>query len=155
MSCGGSQARGWIRVVLRAYATAIATPDPSRGCDLHHSSWQRQIPNPPSKARDRTCNLMVPCWICFHCAMTGTPLMLFGCAQGIWKFPDRESNLHHNTDLSCCSDNTGSLTYYAIFLINLWNSDCMFLKNACIFIHIFLHIFFLHLIFDFFLLASF
>ena len=56
MPYGGSQARGWIR----AYATATATQDPSRVCDLHHSSRQRQILHPWSKGRDRTRNLMVP-----------------------------------------------------------------------------------------------
>ena len=35
-----------------AYATAIATKDPSRVCDLHHSSWQHWILNPLSEARD-------------------------------------------------------------------------------------------------------
>ena len=30
---------------LRAYTTATATPDPSRVCDLHHSSWQRLMVN--------------------------------------------------------------------------------------------------------------
>ena len=49
---GDSQARGLIR------ATATATPDPSRICDPHHSSWQHQILNPLSKARDQTCLLM-------------------------------------------------------------------------------------------------
>ena len=43
---------------LPAYTTARATLDPSRVCDLHHSSWQRQILNPLSRARDRTCILM-------------------------------------------------------------------------------------------------
>ena len=42
---------------LLAYTTAIATKDPSHVCDLHHSSGQRQILNPPSKARDQTCVL--------------------------------------------------------------------------------------------------
>ena len=41
--------------------------------DLHYSSWQHQILNPVSLARDRTCKLMVPSRIHFHCAMTGTP----------------------------------------------------------------------------------
>ena len=36
-----------------AYARAMATLDPSRVCNLHHSS-------PLSKGRDRTRNLMVP-----------------------------------------------------------------------------------------------
>ena len=42
-ACGDSQARGLIR--------AVAT-------GLHHSSQQRWILNPLSKARDRTCILM-------------------------------------------------------------------------------------------------
>ena len=58
---------------LPAYTTATATQDPSRIRDLHHSSRQHQILNPLSKARDRTCNLMVPSQICFHYAMMGTP----------------------------------------------------------------------------------
>ena len=43
--------------------------------DLHHSSWQRRTLNPLSVARDQICNLVVPSWICFHCAMMGTPKM--------------------------------------------------------------------------------
>ena len=35
-------------------------PDPSSVCDLHHSSQQHRILNPPSEARDQTCVLMVP-----------------------------------------------------------------------------------------------
>ena len=42
---------------------ATATPDPSRICDLHHSSQQCWILNPVSESRDQTCNLMVPSWI--------------------------------------------------------------------------------------------
>jgi len=34
-------------IQLLAYATAIATPDLSLVCDLHHISWQRRILNPP------------------------------------------------------------------------------------------------------------
>ena len=43
---------------LPAYTTVTATRNPSRVCDLHHSSWQLQILNPLSEARDRTCILM-------------------------------------------------------------------------------------------------
>ena len=57
---------------LLAYSTATATQDPSHIWDLHHSSWQRQILNPLSKARDQTCNLMVPGRICLHCATRRT-----------------------------------------------------------------------------------
>ena len=39
---------------LLAYTTATATPDPSRICDLHHSSRQHLILNPLSKARNGT-----------------------------------------------------------------------------------------------------
>ena len=37
-----------------AYTRAIATRDPSRVCDLHHSSRQHRILNPLSEARDGT-----------------------------------------------------------------------------------------------------
>ena len=41
-----------LELQLLAYATATATPDPRRICALHYSSWQHQILNPLSKARD-------------------------------------------------------------------------------------------------------
>jgi len=47
-------------LLLPAYARATATQDPSRICNLHHSSQQHQILNPLSEARGRTQNLMVP-----------------------------------------------------------------------------------------------
>ena len=37
--------------------------DPSCICDLHHSSWQCQILNPLSEARDWTCILVDPSWL--------------------------------------------------------------------------------------------
>ena len=51
---GGSQARDQIGAVPRAYTTATATWDPSRVCNLHHSSRQCRILNPLSKASDGT-----------------------------------------------------------------------------------------------------
>ena len=62
---------------LPAYARATATPDSSHVCDPHHSSQQHQILNPVSEARNRTCNLMVPSQIHFHCATMGTPDFIF------------------------------------------------------------------------------
>ena len=62
---------------LLAYARAITMPDPSQVCDLHHSSLQHWILNSLSEARDRTCNLVVPSQICFHCTTTGTPKITF------------------------------------------------------------------------------
>ena len=50
--------KGQVRAAAGAYATAIATQDLSHVCDLHHSSWQHQILNSLSEARDRTCILM-------------------------------------------------------------------------------------------------
>ena len=62
---------------LLAYATTTATPDPSRICDLHDSSWQCWILNLPSEARDQTRIFMVPSWIHFCCAKMGTPPLTF------------------------------------------------------------------------------
>ena len=71
LAYGGSQGRGsnrsWGR---RPKAIATATRNLS---SLHHSSWQCQILNPLSEARDPTPNLMVPSWIRFRCATTGAP----------------------------------------------------------------------------------
>ena len=49
---GGSQARGELELQPLAYAGATATWDPSLICNLHYSSWQCQILNPPGEARD-------------------------------------------------------------------------------------------------------
>ena len=49
---------------LPVYTTA--TPGLSCLCDLHHSSWPRQIFNPLSETRDWTHTLMVPSRIRFH-----------------------------------------------------------------------------------------
>ena len=57
---------------LPAYATVTARWDPSRVCDLHHSSLQCQIHNPMGEARDWTWVLMDASWVCYCWAMTGT-----------------------------------------------------------------------------------
>ena len=62
-----------LELLLTAYATATAMPDPSCVCYLPHSSWQCQILNPLSKARDQTHNLVLPSQIRYCCASTGTP----------------------------------------------------------------------------------
>ena len=48
---------------LPAYATVTATQDLGIDCDLYHSSWQRQISNPLSEARDQTLILMHTSWV--------------------------------------------------------------------------------------------
>ena len=65
MAYGGSQARSRIEAITLAHTTATAVPDLSRVCKLHHRSWQCQIPNPLSEARDRTCILTDNSQICF------------------------------------------------------------------------------------------
>ena len=57
---GVSQTKGLVGATLPAYATATAMQDRSRIHDLHYCSWQHQILNPLSEARDRTHNFMVP-----------------------------------------------------------------------------------------------
>ena len=54
-----------LELQLLAYTTATEMCDPSRICNLHHSSWQYQILNPLSGARDRTCILMATSWVLF------------------------------------------------------------------------------------------
>ena len=58
---------------LPAYATAAATWDPSRVCDLPHS-W---ILNPLSKAWNQTRALMYTSWVCYYWATMGTPVTDF------------------------------------------------------------------------------
>ena len=48
---------------LLAYAIATAMPDPSLICDLHHSSGQHQILNPPNRARDQTHIVIDTSWV--------------------------------------------------------------------------------------------
>ena len=69
------------------YTTATATRDPSHVCDLRHSSWQCQILDPLSKARDWTCNLKGPSRIRFRCATMGTPRSLFLFVVVVYFFP--------------------------------------------------------------------
>ena len=54
MACGCSQPSGRIRAAAGAWATAMATPDPSHTCNPCCSLWQHQILNSLSKARDWT-----------------------------------------------------------------------------------------------------
>ena len=48
---------------LPPYTTAMATPNPSHLCDLHHSLQQYQILNPLSEARDGTHVLVDTSWV--------------------------------------------------------------------------------------------
>ena len=72
MAYRGSQARVRIELQLVAYTTATAMPDLSHVCYLHHSSWQCQILNSLSEARDWTRMLMDPSRVHYTWAMMGT-----------------------------------------------------------------------------------
>ena len=60
MAHGGSQAGGLIGATAASLHHSNSNSRSSRVCDLHHSSWQYQILNPLSEARDQTLNLTVP-----------------------------------------------------------------------------------------------
>ena len=60
---GSSQAGVEAKLELPVYATATATPDPNRICDLCHSSWQHRILNPLSESRDQTTSSRTLCWV--------------------------------------------------------------------------------------------
>ena len=52
-----------LELLLLTYTVATATPDPSRVCNLHHSSWQHWILNPLSEARNQALILMDTSWV--------------------------------------------------------------------------------------------
>ena len=62
---------------LPACITATAMPGLSCVCDLYHSSRQCWILNLLSKARGRSCNLMVTSWLRFHCTTMGIHLPFY------------------------------------------------------------------------------
>ena len=67
---------------LPAYTAAIATQNPSHVYHLHHSSWQCQIPDPLSEAKDGNHILMDTSQIHFCCATMGTPHKLYEGENG-------------------------------------------------------------------------
>ena len=60
---------------LLTYATATATQDLSHIYDPHHSSWQRQILNPLTEAKDRTHVLTDASRVHYRRATVGTPIL--------------------------------------------------------------------------------
>ena len=76
-----------------AYSIATAIPDPSRVCDLHHSSRQLHIHNPLSKARDRTCNLIKSILFKLNIFLSSFSFFVFqGFISSTWRFPGWGSN---------------------------------------------------------------
>ena len=72
-ACGGSQARGPIGTAAAGLHHSHSNTRSEPHLQPTSQLTERQILNPVSKARDQTQNLMVPSWICFHCAVPGTP----------------------------------------------------------------------------------
>ena len=65
-----------LQLPTTATATTTAMPDPSRICDLHHSSWKRQILNPLSEVRDSTHILMDASQVCKPLSHSGNSLLI-------------------------------------------------------------------------------
>ena len=63
-----------LELQLHIYTTATAMPDQSQVCNLHHSSWQRQILKLLNKARNQTLVLMDTNWVHFCWVTMGTPI---------------------------------------------------------------------------------
>ena len=74
-ACGSSRIRGLIRAAAASlhHSHSNARDKPR----LLTSSWQHQILNPLSKARDWTCILMDTSGVHYHWAIVGTPDLSF------------------------------------------------------------------------------
>ena len=70
---GCSQARGLVRAAAAGLSHSHSNARSKLCLWPTPSSWQHQILNPLSKARDRTYNLTVPSQIHFHCTTIRTP----------------------------------------------------------------------------------
>ena len=71
----GPYLRGWTfsgQRLSQSYR-CLQTPQPQQRCQLHHSSWQRQIHNPLKEAGDRTHILRDMSRVCYLGTTTGTP----------------------------------------------------------------------------------
>ena len=92
---------------LPAYITTTATQDSSSVCDLHHSSWQSQLLNPLSEARNQTSILMDTSQIHFRWAWWELP----------WRAPFKKHLKHYGEDyilnsekFSCKSKDLGRMS---------------------------------------------
>ena len=98
---GGSQARVKSELQLPAYASATATWDLSRICDLHHSSEQHLIFNPLSEARNGTHILKDTSQVCELLSHNGSvPITFFFFKLKIlWKYTMEENFSNIYSDL--------------------------------------------------------
>ena len=84
MAHRSSQARGSNPGYSRLPTPQPQQQDPSRGCDLHHSSWQYWILNTLSEARDQTQDLVDTSWVHYHWATTEFPDPFFKVAVAFY-----------------------------------------------------------------------
>ena len=75
MAYGGSQAKGWIRVVGAGLHHSYSNAGSELCLQPTHNSWQCQILNPLIKARDWTYVFKDTCQICFFWVMMGIPIL--------------------------------------------------------------------------------
>ena len=106
---------------LLTYTTATATQELSHICDLHHSSQQRQILNPLSKARDQNHILADPGWIRYHWATTGTPLAYFNnqldsLGTDSWEQNKRGGKMHQKTIYNSCLTDPCNTSFFTFFI---------------------------------------
>ena len=96
--------------------------DLSHFCNLHHSLRPPQIPNPLSKARDRTRNLMVPSRFHFRSNTRRTPriFFFFFIMKGCWSL---------SNDFSASIEMT---IWFWTFLLLMW---CMALIDLHVMNH--------------------
>ena len=66
-----SQARSQLRATTSSLHHSHSNADLSSICDLYHNSQKRWILNPLSEARDGTCSLMDPSWVCSQLSHEG------------------------------------------------------------------------------------
>ena len=101
-----------------AYTTATAMPDPNRICELHHGSWQHQILNPPSKARDRTHILTDTS---YHCAIKRTPFLSFMANWSVYYFYSFAfSRMPYSWNHTVCTQPFQISFFYLV--IHFWSS---------------------------------
>ena len=67
-------------------------------CDLHHSSWQRQIPDLLSETRDWTCILMDACWVCWPLSHDGN---CYGCVWSAFLGDSVKTSWWENESITC------------------------------------------------------
>ena len=100
--------------------------DPSRICNLHHSSWQHWILNALSEARDRTFILTDPSLIGFHCATMGTldtelvssckTAALYSCPPAPHPPPSAFHPVHVTTPSTLCHWNHQHLSFVGAYV---------------------------------------